>query len=162
MTLERRGTREVARSQLSASRIGVPRKRVILRYNGDEVVATPAEGGWCVRFRDREITSAYLEYAIADVLGVEPRRAIAVATQLIEELLEATSPATSAQTTRRRRYLVEQALAVRGWPDGDAAIGGNDAADASFPAEDDRRAAKPREPQVAEAQVPSAERLPGQ
>jgi hypothetical protein len=74
----------------------VSKRPVILVYNGDEVVATPAEGGWRVRFRDREVTSAYLEYAIAHVLGVGSRPAIAMATQLVEQLLAL--PETSPRT----------------------------------------------------------------
>jgi hypothetical protein len=58
---------------------------VSLRYEDSEIDVTPIDDGWRVEYRGRVVESTYLEYAIAQALDLDTKRAIALATQLLND-----------------------------------------------------------------------------
>ena len=55
-----------------------------------DVVVTPLDGRWRVECDDRVVEGAYLEYAIGEALEIDDEDAIAVATALLDQHLDAT------------------------------------------------------------------------
>jgi hypothetical protein len=64
---------------------------VTLRHNGNDILLTPVEDGWRVQYRGREVESPYLEFAIANALGIEASDAIPLATRLLDDYLSSAS-----------------------------------------------------------------------
>lgn len=61
--------------------------KVLIDYLGGELIAEKTEDGdWVVALGGREARARYLDYALAELLGVPPGEAIPLATRIVQQL----------------------------------------------------------------------------
>jgi len=61
--------------------------KVVIEDRGPELVAEKtSDGDWSVTLGGRDARGRYLDYALADLLGVPPGQAIPVATMIVQQL----------------------------------------------------------------------------
>lgn len=61
-----------------------------VQHEGSTIVATPVTDGWRVQYEGRTIESRFLEYAIAEAVGIDAKDAIAFATRILQEHIKTT------------------------------------------------------------------------
>jgi hypothetical protein len=60
--------------------------QIAVRYRGQHLTAEQARNGdWSLTVGERTTRSSYLDYAVAELLGVPSREAIALATKIVEQ-----------------------------------------------------------------------------